>query len=364
MATQNLRHMVLLDGSANGWESGTQRCLEQEIIKQTNGTGFDVSAYRQTRALERRFGHGTRFEVLRDWLPKKKLKLPQVDVLWLVLMGPENYRLDLFRGWEDCARYKVLYVFDTLPSQYDCLRRLLSDSRWNLCIGSFNDAVPVLERLTGRKWHHVDQAVAVDLFKPATVEERVIHFSAYGRRHPAIHEAVLEFAETHGLYYDFTMHERPHPTADPMTVYRQFAWHLSHSLFTFSWPVELTNPARAGSLSPITCRWFEAAAAGTVVLGQAPRNRHFEELFGRDFVTPISPDGSRISIMKQLESVWSSRFHLAQQALDRRASLAPILGWSARVERMSQLIDEYSRRDLRPEASSRILIHPNAPEIS
>ena len=37
--------------------------------------------------------------------------------------------------------------------------------------------------------------------------------------------------------------------------------------FTFGWPVEFTHPDRVKTFSPITCRWFEAAASGAVVVG-------------------------------------------------------------------------------------------------
>jgi len=47
----------------------------------------------------------------------------------------------------------------------------------------------------GRRWHHTDQAVSLSYFEPAPIAERVIHFSAYGRRHPIAHEAVMRFCE-------------------------------------------------------------------------------------------------------------------------------------------------------------------------
>lgn len=340
MATHGLRHLLLFDSSLNGYEYGMQRALEAEILLQTEGTGFDLAQTSLSDPWDTRFGHGTRYETFRPWLPKKCLKLPPSDVLWLVLMAPENYRLDLFHGWEQAARYKIVYLFDTLPHQYRLLTRLFSNSVWDCCITSFNDAVPVLERMTGRRWHHVNQAVPLELFKQATLQEKIIHFSAYGRRHPAIHQAILQFCQKRGLYYDFTPHAFARPAVSPDLLYRQYAWHLSHSLFTVSWPVELTNPARAGDLRPITCRWFEAAAAGAAVLGQTPVNPHFRELFGDDFVTPIAPDTGIEATLNQLESIWRQRAELSARALALRQKLGTHLDWSARVKQMMEFIQQ------------------------
>jgi len=118
-----------------------------------------------------------------------------------------------------------------------------------------------------------------------------------------------------GLYYDFTTHDFSATTAEPLALYRQFAWHLSHSLFTFCWPVEVTDPARAGDLSPITCRWFEAAAAGAVALGQPPGNPHFRAFFGDNSVTVLTPEAGVNALLHQLEIIWQERFELSARAL-------------------------------------------------
>jgi hypothetical protein len=329
-----MRHLLLSSDTHQGWEYGMLRCLEDEIVRQTGAQRFTVSHTPWMQKLNRRFGHGTRYERLRRFLPKRPLVLPaKTEVIWQVLMGPENYSLDLFKDWQNGARH-IVYLFDTLSSQMPLIRRLFSGREWDVCVTSFDDAIPLLERETGRSWHHADQAVALDYFPSVPMEEKVIHFSSYGRRHPRVHEAVLRFCAAKGLYYDFTTHDRSGPTADLLTLLRQFAWHLSHSQFTFCWPVEMTNPARAGELSPITCRWFEAAAAAAVMLGQPPKNPHFRQFFGDDSVTPINPDAEVSAIVSQLEQIWQQRTELSARAAVLRQKLGMQLDWSDRVKRM------------------------------
>ncbi len=57
---------------------------------------------------------------------------------------------------------------------------------------AFEDAIPELEKLTNHKWHCVLQGAPPDLFDPAPFEERLIHFTSYGRRFPPFHNALLE----------------------------------------------------------------------------------------------------------------------------------------------------------------------------
>jgi hypothetical protein len=336
-----MRSLILRDeGLTGGFEYGALRSFEDAIVKQANARTFELPHNTTRDRLERRCGHGTRYDGFRRWLPKRKLHLPEVDILWLVLMGPENYRLDTFAGWEKSARYKVIYIFDTFPSQYGLIRQLLSNSTWNLFITSFNESVPDLEMLTKHKWHHVDQAVNLDFFQPSPIEERVIHFSAYGRRHPLVHDAVVEFATKYRLIYDFSTRTRPPVTSDVMGLLEQYALNLSRSVFTFSWPVEVTNPARSGGLSPITCRWFEAAAAAVPVIGQAPSNLDFGRLFGKEFVVSLLANRGRASVVQQLELIWSRRFNLVEAAIERRHTLEGMLGWAERVNRILQLITD------------------------
>lgn len=328
-------HAILIDDSLVGWEYGMLRCLEREIIRQTGAIQVKLPA----PGVARRAGHGTRHAWMRKFMKKPRLELPDnVDVLWSILMGPENYQLDLFKGWKGTSKAKVVYIFDTLPHQFPLIRKSFSEGAWDILVTSFDDAVPRLERSTGRKWNFVDQAVSMGDFKSAPFSDRLIAFSAYGRRDENVHKATMKFCREQGLYYDFMTHDRSQPSADPTTLYRQYAWHLTHSVFTFSWPVEHTNPMRSGEMSPITCRWFEGAASGAAIVGKAPRNPHFREIFGDDFVVTLDVDRPVDHIVGQLGEIWSHRRLLSERADTLRHRLGRSLDWSARVETIRKLL--------------------------
>jgi hypothetical protein len=333
-----MKHILLRNPFLQGWEYGMLRALEKVIVQKTNATIIDIPGYGKEKLLEKTH-HGMRLSRIRKLLPKKQLNI-EGDVLWCILMGPENLMLDLFRGWQN-IKTRVVYIFDTLPPQYDLIRSLSALNDFNVRITSFNDAREDLEKLTGRPWYAIEQAATTGLFKNVPFEEKLIHFSSYGRRWPALHKAVIEFCAGKGLYYDFTTHDGRHPTAEPELLYNQYAWHLNHSLFTFSWPVELTNPSRAGHLHPVTCRWFEAAASGTIIIGKKPGNENFDQYILPETVVELDPDSDYKTMRRRLEEIWEARYDLYEAAGKRQSKYYEKLFWENRVCRMLELANSH-----------------------
>ncbi len=323
-----MKHVLIKDPKLNGWEYGMLRSFEEAIIRNTGAVVTEIDKYNFASQYMNHFGQGMRRARYRRYFPKQNFTI-EGDVAWHILMGPENYQLDIYKNWNKHFKIKILYIYDTLPFQYPLIKRLFSNGDWDLLITSLNDAVDDLKKITGRQWHFVEQAADSELFAFVPFEERKIHFSSYGRRYAPVHETVKEFCNSNGLYYDYTTHDGRHPITDAKELYRQYAWHLCNSFFTFSWPIELTNPQRAGHLHPITCRWFEAAAARTIVLGKAPENEYFNELFGDDFVYAVDPNGDRSSLFKQLEQIWSQR-----NSLSKKFPNYVNMGWDERVKRI------------------------------
>ena len=328
-----MKHLLIRDEQLNGWEYGMLRAFEDAIVQVTGAEVCLIPEYKFAKKLLPHVGHGMNKSFIRDYLPKQPFTV-EGDVLWYILMGPENYRLDLHTGWDKKGTTNVLYLFDTLPSQYPIIKKLFSGKEWDICITAFNDAVDDLEKLTGHKWYCMEQAADASLFTGAAFSEKLIHFTSYGRRFPDFHKALLAFCSANGLYYDYTTHDGRHPTADSIELYKQYAWHLNHSLFTISWPVELTNPARAGHLSPITCRWFEGAASGAIIAGKAPANPAFSNWLHADLVAPLNPLGTEKEMLKQLDSLWDNRVALFEKSRRIQETNKERWSWKNRVNRI------------------------------
>jgi hypothetical protein len=308
------------------------RDFEDEIVRRTGASLVETPSRALPGFISRRVAHGTRYSAVRQWVPRGQFELA-ADVLWVPLMGPEDFELDLFAGWDRRVGVKILYFFDTFEAQLPAIRRVLAATSWDFVSTAFTDAKPFLEARTQRPWHIIPQGVRLERFRPAPTEERVIDFSAYGRRLQPVHEAVRRFCAASKKYYDYTTSAQVQAPLDAREHYAQYAWHLSHSVFTFCWPVETTRPGRATSFSPITCRWFEAAASGTVVIGQPPRDPEFCALFGDDAVVEIDPEEDVSSSCTRL---WQNRAALLAGAAERRAARARAWSWASRIVEIGQ----------------------------
>ena len=324
-----LRHLVLSDPGLRGPEYGVLRDFEDEICRVTGGSRLTIPVTRRLAVAQKYCANGFRYRTLRKFFPRADLPVA-ADVVWAVLMGPENLTLDLFRQWDKGTK-KILYLFDTMPTQMPALKFILSRSKWDLLLCSFPDAVEVLKRETGLPWTCIPQGVLPARFRPVPFNERQIGFSSYGRRIDSIHQAVQEFCAKWGIYYDFSLWSGLRGDVSNLDAYRAYAWHLSHSVFTLAYPVETTHPARAGSLSPITCRWFEAAAAATPIVGMTPSHPEYKAILGNDFHVPLDPKLGRQEALERLEVIWRKREELSKEAVYLAERDSAKWTWESRV---------------------------------
>jgi hypothetical protein len=330
------RHAILVNPNLSGFEYGMLEDFQDEIARITGASFVEIPRRMGFANLGRKFPIGTRYAGLRRFLRSRSFSV-SADILWVVLMGPENWELDLCRDWGHKVGFKILYLFDTMERQISAVRKVLESSKWDLTITSFSGAVPHLESQTQRKWHCVPQGVKLDRFRPSDETPRMIDFCSYGRRLGRIHASVKRFCESASLHYDYTTTAGLRPDTKPQEHYTLYAWHLKHSIFNLCWPVELTTPGRVQSFSPITCRWFEAAASGSVVVGKAPQDPGFTELFGPDPVIEVDAGLSSEGLHAVWRNLWESRFAHLEFARRRYRDYSPQWSWERRVQDILKL---------------------------
>lgn len=334
---KGLNHVVLITPGLTGLEYGMLADFQDELARLTGGGVEFAPVRRLPKFIGPRIGHGTRYSGLRRFVPKLTHQL-KADVLWVALMGPESFSLDLFKAWDTNIGVKVLYLFDTMEKQLPSLRQLLRATNWDFTIASFSGAKQFLEKETQREWYIVPQGVNLQRFCPAGLEEKLISFCAYGRRVPQVHETIKDYCLRTAKHYEYTTAATLRPQLDPRENYSIYAWHLNHAIFNFCWPVELTNPTRVETFSPITCRWFEAASSGNVIIGQPPNDPGFAEIFGADLVIPVDPAAGPESLNSTWENLWHNRHRYLRAALERRARLSRVWSWESRVFEMLKII--------------------------
>ncbi|MFM7684237.1 MAG: hypothetical protein ACKO7P_16080 [Bacteroidota bacterium] len=332
-----MEHLLIIDPSLQGREYGTLSAFQSSIEHITGSKRINLPEY---NFFEKRFLQSSRWRFLRRLSRRKNIAKSkiQADVLWYILMGPENYRLDMFNGYEDIP-IKIIYFFDTLPHQFGLINKLKLDRTFNIKITSFPDALDKLEILTKSKWEYVPQASINPRILP-DLNSKTIAFCSYGRSNRRLNEIIKNFCSNNNLYFDCTNEGQGIMKTSNLDLYQSYLWHTAQSIFNVSFSVESTHPSRAGILSPITCRWFEAILSRNIVVGQSPLNREFEELFPNGFVRGLNLDCTDEEVYRQLEDLWKIReelFNNLYGQLDE--SYFEKYVWDSRVLEICKIID-------------------------
>jgi hypothetical protein len=184
-----------------------------------------------------------------------------------------------------CNRIAV-YVLDAWPEDVHWFRRYRK--LWNACdhlFVSFPEAVEPYARAVECPVEYLAQAIDPQRFHPDRVE-RPVDVVSIGRRIPEAHRLLRDVAARNDLFYYYS--EVESPLAIDLEESQALLARISQSAkASVCWPVsKLTGRNR--TISPVTVRWFEAAACGSVVLGEAPSTGEFRALFPYDrFVRPL-----------------------------------------------------------------------------
>src|SRR5262249_35255443 len=125
---------------------------------------------------------------------------------------------------------------------------------------------------------------------------RVIDIYSMGRRSNALHRALLDVAATNNLFY---MYDTFDTSLADIRDYRQhremLASMMKRSRYFMVAPAKGGSPEDTGNQVELGYRYYEGAAAGTVMLGQIPECETFNTLFDwKDAVVEVQAEGSDV----------------------------------------------------------------------
>jgi len=173
--------------------------------------------------------------------------------------------------------------------------------------------VAQIARITGRPCSYLPMAVDVLRFSPVPgLPPRAIDVCNIGRRSPVTHEALARLANDRRIFYYYDT------VAASGTGLRQRSFHvddasehrlllanlLQRSRFFIANRALVTEDAVTMGRDEISGRFYEGAAAGTVMLGEAPRTDEFRKQFDwPDAVIPLPFDSPDVgSVLLELDS--------------------------------------------------------------
>ncbi len=158
---------------------------------------------------------------------------------------------------------------------------------------SMDESVDEVAEVTGRPCNYLAPSVdALALCPYPDPPRRVIDLYAMGRRSAEMHQAFLAFAQQKGWFYLYdTVGNADAPSC------REHRRHLgdlirrSRYFVTYAGKSNLED--QTGGQHVVGFRYFEGSAAGAVLVGERPRTRAFDELFGWTDAVVQLPYGTR-----------------------------------------------------------------------
>lgn len=262
------------------------------------------------------------------------------DMCLLAIFQADQIRaLKYVRDLRRVCKRVVVYLFDAWVSDSAIIRR--HRNLWGTCDSlfvSFPSAVEPYSRWLDCPVAYLPQAIEPRRFNPTRLE-RPIDVLSLGRRVTAVHRALVEAAERLDLWYHFS--EARAPRAIDLRESQLLAGQLCRSAkIQICWPIELTHASEEKRLrfserdgSPITARWFEAAACASVVMGAAPRTAELSTLFPYEgFVRELDPSAPELVRARVLEALADDGDREERQLLARYVMREH--SWEARCRAM------------------------------
>ena len=278
----------------------------------------------------------------------------------------ELYALATIPNWRQRCRKAACFITevrsDLLP---EYLLELLSDFD-HIFLG-FRNNVKDVARITGRPCTYLPLAVDVPRFAPASLDQpRPIEVCNIGRRSAVTHRALLDEAERQQCFYYYDtvaasgedLKGRTFRVDSPHEHRRMLATILKHSRYYIANRSNINRPELTSDGDEISARFYEGAAAGTVMIGEPPRTEEFKLQFdwpdavihvrfdspdiGR-VLADLNGDPERLRAVRRnnvreaaLRHDWLHRMQVVFDAL----GLAPTEAMRARARRLDQIASQ------------------------
>lgn len=268
--------------------------------------------------------------------------------------------LNAVKGWREKCRKAVCWIDEIWNTEVDRWRKhltLLQDfDQVFLSFDSSVDRVSQVANITARFLPHGVDAIKFCPY-PITPQRSIDVYSA-GRRPPIVHQALVDLAAQQDFFYI-------HDTIGNLTVLdgdhqahrAAYANALKRCRYFVANKPKFNAVDQPGMQEVTSSRFFEGAAAGTVMIGIPPIHAAFDQLFDwDDVVLPVPIDASNVGELlaafdaqpDRLEQIrrnniinsllrhdWSYRWETVLKSV----GLAPLPQLLDRQQQLSQLAD-------------------------
>ena len=213
--------------------------------------------------------------------------------------------LNAVRRWREHCRVAICWVAEVWACNVPILRgysKILS--QFDYIILNCSASVQPVQDLTKRPCVYLPPGIDAIKFCPyPNPPSRSIDVYSIGRRSQVIHRALLKMAEQKHIFYvyDTILGMRTVSPGEHRSLTANMA---KRSRYFLANPGKIDRPFETGGQSVLGLRYFEGAAAGTVMIGEYPETEVFREHFGwPDAVIHVPFDAPNIAkILADLDS--------------------------------------------------------------
>ena len=214
----------------------------------------------------------------------------------------ELFSLATVPDWRRRSRLAACYIGEIISVEQlpDYLLEMLQ--QFDHIFVADNHAVAAVQRITGRPCTYLPLAADVVKFSPYPLRpERCIDVINIGRRSPDTHEALLAAARQRKFFYHYDTVEASGVDLKQRTFRVQnstehrflLANLLKRSRYCFAYRGFVNDPEITAQREDMSARFYEGAAAGSVMLGQPANIPEFRDQFDWPDVIVDLPYGSR-----------------------------------------------------------------------
>jgi len=257
-----------------------------------------IEAASRRYLLAKRLGYHTPIK-LHTGIDRTRLQT-DYDLFFAICGNPTDLlRVEAIENWRSHCRKAICLIDEVWLREVEGYRRYLQMLRkFDLVVLYYSYSVKPINDIIGPKCVFLPPGVDTVRFCPyPNVPERSVDVYSIGRRSAVTHRAFLKMAATDGLFYlhDSTSADR---VLDPIDHRVLLANVAKRSRFFIVNPGLIDRPDLRGTQIEIGNRYFEAAASGSLLLGERPANPEFDKLFDwPDAVIEMpynSPDAEKI----------------------------------------------------------------------
>ena len=206
----------------------------------------------------------------------------EYDLLFAVLDNPwQMHLLESIQGWRDKCRHTACFIAEMWEPDLNNWR--LFKEPWEDFDRVFLGVIKCLEglsKLIKPPVTYIPPAVDTLRFSPyPDPPQRLIDVSYVGRRSPIIHDALIKRAAKDNFFYYYDTIKGKLEIGNPKEHRLLLADLFQRSRYNITNYAKFNSTEETGGTQEIGYRFFEGAAAGTVMIGVPPAGDAFPHYF-------------------------------------------------------------------------------------